>query len=236
MGAFLISGLVALFNGALTGYLRRYLPLLVVAIFGALLAESAAVEPGYEFGNRLAAHLMLSLLLASAVHFAVRACLASLQAPVAAPSTLESPACQASGPGDGGALGVAQASLLERARAAWRANPSWQVYAAHALGLTVVLSTFLAVISTGAYWWAQRHSDQRALVDAARNAFNFQLTLFGVTLMLFILAPRLALFFNVFVAMPLTLATAAWNLYRVRRGKEGRYPLAVKVFKAERAV
>jgi len=230
MGAFVVSGLVAVINGLVTGYLRRYVALLVVAVFGALLGESVAVRGSldYRFGDGLMEHLLLSLILASLVHAAVHLFVASLDPAAATRHATDGARAQA--PTDG------EPTAFTRLKAAWQANPLWKVYAAHALGLTVILSTFLAVISTGAYWWAQRHSDQRVLVDAARNAFNFQLTLFGVTAVLFILAPKLALFFNVFIAMPLTLATVVWNLYRVRRNKEGRYPLAFKVFKAPRAV
>ncbi|WP_282344915.1 MULTISPECIES: DUF4870 domain-containing protein [Pseudomonas] len=235
MGAFVVSGLVAVINGLVTGYLRRYVALLVVAVFGALLGESVALRGSldYRFGDGLVEHLLLSLILASLIHAAVRLFVASLgptAEPAVAAAWSETAGAAGQAPADG------EPTAFTRLKAAWQANPLWKVYAAHALGLTVILSTFLAVISTGAYWWAQRHSDQRVLVDAARNAFNFQLTLFGVTAVLFILAPKLALFFNVFIAMPLTLATVVWNLYRVRRNKEGRYPLAFKVFKAPRAV
>ncbi len=235
MGAFVVSGLVAVINGLVTGYLRRYVALLVVAVFGALLGESVAVRGSldYRFGDGLMEHLLLSLILASLVHAAVHLFVASLDQasePAATAAWGETAGAGGQTPADG------EPTAFIRLKAAWQANPLWKVYAAHALGLTVILSTFLAVIATGAYWWAQRHSDQRVLVDAARNAFNFQLTLFGVTAVLFILAPKLALFFNVFIAMPLTLATVVWNLYRVRRNKEGRYPLAFKVFKAPRAV
>ncbi|WP_313512815.1 DUF4870 domain-containing protein [Pseudomonas sp.] len=236
MGAFVVSGLIAVINGAATGFFRRYVALLVVAVFGALLGESVAVRWNfaYRFGDGLVEHLLLSLILASLIHAAVRLFIASLDKvaePVAASAWSGSGSVDDEAPPAYG-----ETTAFTRLKAAWQANPLWKVYTAHALGLTVVLSTFLAVLSTGAYWWAQRHSEQRPLVDAARNAFNFQLTLFGITAILFILAPRLALFFNVFIAMPLTLVTVVWNLYRVRRGKEGRYPLAIKVFKAERAV
>jgi len=228
MGAFVVSGLVAVINGLVTGYFRRYVALLVVAVFGALLGESVAVRWNfaYRFGDGLVEHLLLSLILASLIHAAVRLFVASLDPAAAARGATDGAGTQL--PADG------EPTVFTRMKVAWQANPLWKVYAAHALGLTVILSTFLAVIVTGAYWWAQRHSDQRVLVDAARNAFNFQLTLFGVTAVLFILAPKLALFFNVFIAMPLTLATVVRNLYRVRRNREGRYPLAFKVVKAPR--
>ncbi len=234
MGAFVVSGLVAVINGLVTGYFRRYVALLAVAVFGALLGESVAVRGNldYRFGDGLVEHLLLSLILASLIHAAVRLFVASLDEtaePAAAAARGATYGAGAQPPADG------EPTAFTRLKAAWQANPLWKVYAAHALGLTVILSTFLAVIVTGAYWWAQRHSDQRVLVDAARNAFNFQLTLFGITAVLFILAPKLALFFNVFIAMPLTLATVVRNLYRVRRNREGRYPLAFKVFRAPRA-